>query len=142
MRHHPGALVFHTGIELPQGGLPGFDVTPLGPSHLPLAWGGQVGQIAILDPDQVRFVEGEVQMEFDEPRQCRGGIGCGRHHCLCAGEQFGAHPDQQFDQKRLFVGKVTVERRPADTCGGADVLESHRQETPLGDQLFGCGEQL
>ena len=59
-----------------------------------------------------------------------------------AGEQAGADADQQFDQQRFLVGEVPVDRGPADTCRGADVLESDGEESAFGDQAFGRGDQL
>ena len=59
-----------------------------------------------------------------------------------AGQQPGADPDQQLDQQRLLVGEVPVDRGPADTRGGADVLQPHREIAALGDKAFGRGDQL
>ena len=59
-----------------------------------------------------------------------------------AGEQSGADTDQQLDQQRFLVGEVPVDRGPADACGGADVLQAHREKAALGDQSFRGGDQL
>ena len=56
--------------------------------------------------------------------------------------QPGADADQQLDQQRLLVREMPVDRGPADADRGADVLESHRQESAFGEQSFGCGDQL
>lgn len=142
MRHHPGGLVLKSGIEVPQSGDPRLDVAALSPPHLALSGRRQVGQIAVLNPDEVRLVEGEVEMEFDQPSQRCGRVRRGIDDGLAACHEPGAHLDQQFDQQRLFVGKVPVDGGPADPGRGPNVLQAHCQETPFGDQLFGGGEQL
>ena len=81
-------------------------------------------------------------MEVDQAVEGGGGVVGAGDHRLPAGQQSGADPDEQLDQQRLLVGEVPVDRRAADAGGRTDVLESHRQEAPLGDQLFGGGEQL
>lgn len=94
MGHHPGSLLFQAGIDGLKGRDPDFDIAALGAPHSPLCCGGQVGQVAILNPDQIRFVEGEVQMEFDQA--CEGGrrVGRGIDHRLPALHQPGTHLDQ------------------------------------------------
>lgn len=103
---------------------------------------GQVGEVSVLNPDQIRLVKGEVEMEFDQPGECGRGVPGSVHNGVPAGHQPGAHPDQQFDQQRLFVGEVPVDGGPADAGRRADVLQAHGQEAPLGDQLLSSGEQL
>ncbi len=104
--------------------------------------GGQVGEISILNPDQVRFVEGEVQVELDQPGECRGRVRCGVDDGVATGHESGADSHQQFDQQCLFVGEVPVDGRSAHPGSCTDVLQTHGQETAFGDQLLGGGEQL
>lgn len=98
MRHHPGAVLVQPGSDLAQDAHPGFDITPLCAAHLPLGRCGQVRQIAILNPDEIRLVEGEVEVELDEAVQCCDGVTGAGHHSLAPGQQAGAHLDEQFDE--------------------------------------------
>ena len=79
-------------------------------------------KVAVLNADQVRLAEREVQMEVDQSVQCRPGIvGAGDDVCG-AGQQAGAYPHEQLDEKRFLIGEVAIDRRSADTGGGTDVL--------------------
>lgn len=140
MCHDPGALLLKTGIEVAEHRHPGFDITPLRPPYLALGGRGQVGQVPVLNSDQVRFVEREVEVELDQPHQRGGRVRCGVDDALPPGHEPGADPDQQFDQQGLFVGEVAVDGRSADAGRGTDVFESNRQEAAFGDQLL-CGRQ-
>lgn len=142
MRHHPGTVLVQVRTEVTQHRHPGLDVTALRPADLPLGDGREVGQVAILDRDEVGLAEREVQMELDETGQRVGGTAGALHHGLATVEQSGADPDQQLDEQCLLVGEVPVDGRAADARRGADVLEADGQEPALGDQLFGCGQQL
>ena len=81
-------------------------------------------------------------MEIDQPVQC--GIDVARlgHHSLGSRQQPGADADQQLDQQRFLVWEMPVDRRAADTRGGPDVLQSHREVTAFGDQPLGGCKQL
>lgn len=142
MCHDAGGLFGQCRIQSAQCRHPGFDIAALRSAHLSLRGRGQVREIAVLNPDQVRFVEGEVQVEVDQAGQGRSGVGCRRDDGLSAGEQAGAHTDQQFDQKGFFVREVAVDRGTADSCGGADVLEPDGEVAAFGDQFLRGRQQL
>ena len=103
---------------------------------------GQVREVAVLDADQVWFAQREVEVKIDEAVQRRGRVGVAGRHVAGTGEQSGADPDQQLDQQRLLVGEVPVDGRTADTGGGADVFQPHREEAAFGEQPFGGRQEL
>ena len=76
------------------------------------------------------------------PSSAAAGSALRARHVAGTREQPGADPDQQLDQQRLLVGEVPVDGRTADSGGGADVLQPHREESPLGEQPFGGRQQL
>lgn len=59
---------------------PDLDVLPLRPAHLAFGTHRQVGQIAVLDSDEIWFAEDEVEVEVDQAVECVGGtVGVGGH---------------------------------------------------------------
>ena len=142
MRHQPGAILGEVGVDPAQYPNPGLDVAALRPADLPLGRPGQIGQIPVLDPDQARLAEGEVQVELNQARQggCRI-VGVGDHR-LCAFQQTGADSHQKFDQQRLLAREVPIDCRTADARRSTDVLQSDREESAFGDQFFGRRQKL
>ncbi len=55
-------------------------ILPLRSADLTLGRRREVAEIAVLDPDQVGLVEGEVQMEVDQTVEGSGGVGCIGEH--------------------------------------------------------------
>ena len=75
-------------------------------------------------------------MKVDEPvKHIRRVVGR-RDHICGACQQPRTDSDQQLDQQRLLVGEVPVDRGTADTGGGTDVLQPHREKTALGDKAL------
>lgn len=129
-------------IELFEDADPQLHVFALRLTDLSSRVGRQAFEVAILDADQVRFAEGEVEMELDEgvERGCRGvgRLGCGRTALV----EPSADPDEQFDQDGILVGEVSVDGRSADSGGGAEIFESNAHESAFGDQACGGAEEL
>ncbi len=140
MRHYPGTVLGQARINVPQYTDPGLDVAALRPTDLSLGGSGQVGQVPVLDTDEVRLTQGEVKVEVDQTVECGPGVGCARDDLLATREQSGADPHQEFDQQSLFAGEVPVDGRPADACRGADVLEADGKKSPFGDECLGGGQ--
>lgn len=142
MRHQPGAVLGEVGGDPAKYSHPGLDVAALRTADLPLGRPGQVGQIPVLDPDQGRLAEGEVQVEFDQARQSGCGVVDTGDHRLCALQQTGADSHQKFDQQRLLAREVPIDGRTADARRGTDVLQSDCEESAFGDQFFGRRQKL
>ena len=98
MRHHPGLVLGKLGIQRAQRAHPDLDIAPLGSADLALCRGRKVREVAVLDADQIRFAQCEVEVELDEAVQCGSRIRVVRQHALRTGQQPGADADQQFDQ--------------------------------------------
>src|SRR5581483_12422176 len=103
------------------------------PADLALGRRRQMRQIAVLDANEIRLAQGKVEMKLDEAIQRFSRIGVPRGHLAGTVEQPGADSNQQLDQQRLLVGEVAVNGWPADARGGADILESHRQEAAFSE---------
>lgn len=84
VRHHPGTVFGQVGVHLPQHADPGLHVAALCSANLPLGGGGKVGQIPILNPDQIRLTQDEVQVKVDQALECRLGVGGAGHDLLAA----------------------------------------------------------
>ncbi|EUA18115.1 hypothetical protein I552_9338 [Mycobacterium xenopi 3993] len=102
---------------------------PLRPADLALGGRGQMCQIAVLDPDEIGFAQGKVEVKVDEAIQRLSRIGVPRGHVAGTGEQAGADSDQQLDEQRLFVGEVAVNRRPL-TPAAAPMSSSRTARKP------------
>lgn len=140
VRHDPGPVLGQIRINVPQYTDPGLDVAALRPTDLSLGRSGQVGQVPVVDTDQVRLTQGEVKVEVDQTVECSPGVGGAGDDVLAALEQPRADTHQEFDQQSLFAGEVPVDGRPADACRGADVLEADGKKSPLGDECLGGGQ--
>ncbi len=111
-------------------------------ADLPLGGRRQMAEVAVLDADQVRFSEREIEVEIDEPVQRGRRIGGPRDDVGRPGQQPGADADQQLDQQGLFVREMPIDRRPTDSRGCPDILQAHCQIAALGDQPFGRRDEL
>src|ERR1700739_74915 len=85
-----------------------------------------MGEVAVLNPDQIRFTQREVEVEVDQAVQRRGGVSLAGSDLSRTGEQAGADANQQLDQQRLLVGEMPIDRRAADTRWGPDVFQPPR----------------
>ena len=75
MRHQPGVGLVESRMQFAQHADPDLDVAPLGAPNLTLRAERQMRQIAILDADQVRLTQREVEVELDQSVQRRGRVG-------------------------------------------------------------------
>ena len=76
MRHQSRVGLAVRTVQPPKDAHPDLDVLPLRLADLTLRGLGQVAQIAVLDADQVRLAEREVEMEVDQSVQRVVGVGC------------------------------------------------------------------
>jgi hypothetical protein len=142
MRHQTGVSLVEAAIEIAQHPYPYFDVMSLSAANLTLCSDGQIAHIAVLDPDQIRFSQCEVQMKFDQRGKRLRGIGRVSDDGLGARQQSRADADEQFDQESFLIGKVAVDRGPADAGRRTDIFQSYGEETALGDEPLGRLQQL
>ena len=140
VRPHPEFGRVGFAVQFLQHVHPQLHVVALKGADLGLVVIGEVTEIAVLDPDDVRIAQGEVDMELDQPGQGCSGIACIRHHPATAVEQFLAHAQQQRPQHRLLAREMPVNRGSADPCGGAEVLQGNAIEAVDGEK-GGCGGQ-
>ena len=142
MRHQARVGLTACTVQLQKYVDPDLDVLPLRLAHLTFRGLGQMAQVAILDADQIGLAEREVEVEVDEPVQRGLGVGRLGDDGGRACEQPGADAHQQFDEQRFLVREVPVDRGPADSGGGTDVLEPDGEKAALGDQSFRGGDEL
>ena len=141
MGHQPSVALVNA-VAFAQKVDPHFHVLPLGFTHLTPGPVREMRQITILDTDEIRLAEREIEMEIHEPVERVADVGRPRHDRPRTGQQPGADADQQFDEQRLFVREVPVDGWAADASGGSDVLQPHREIPALGDEALGSCEQL
>jgi hypothetical protein len=121
---------------------PDLHIAALCSAHLTLSRDREVRQVAVLDADEVRLAQGEVEVEFDQAGQRRSGlIGFGDDRAR-AGQQSGADADQKLDQQCFLVGEVPVDRRcPRGAQSGIRAPPSAVPQPPtgqIGDPTSAC----
>ena len=142
MGSQPGICLGQGGVATAQHVDPDLDILPLLAAHLPFGRRRQVSQVAVLNADQVRLGQREVQMEVDQGLQGGFGIIGSLGHLVRPGEQSGADSDEQLHQQCFLVGKVSVDRRPAYPGCRADVLQPHSEIAVPSHQPFRGSDQL
>jgi len=75
VRHQPGVGFGKSGLEFAQHAHPHLDVQALGAANLAFGGGRQIGEVAILNPDEVGLTQREVEVKVDQAVQRRGRIG-------------------------------------------------------------------
>lgn len=73
MRLDSGRRLGEIGVQIAQDGHPDFDVLPLSPANLAARCLGQIFQVPILDPNEFRLAQREVEMEVDQTGESRSG---------------------------------------------------------------------
>ena len=76
VRHQAGVGLGKSRLELAQYAHPHLHILALGPAYLPFGGGWQISEVAVLNPDEIRFTQREVKVEVDQTVQRRGW--CGR----------------------------------------------------------------
>ena len=105
MRHQPGVAFGKLWLEFAQDAHPNLDILALGPADLAFGGGRQIGEVAVLDPDEVRFAQSEVEMKVDQAVQCRGRVGLPRPDLSCAGEKRVLMPTNNSTSSDSLLGK-------------------------------------
>ncbi len=120
---------------------PEFDVVALERADLGLVLAGQVAEVLVLDPDDVRIAQRKVDVEGHESAQRRQvAVGIG-HYLAAAVEQVLADTEQQCAEDGLLAGEVAVDRRPADARRGPEILQGHAVEALKGEERSGGGQK-
>ena len=74
---HQACVVIVVGAVAPKKDVdPDLDVLALRLTNLTLRGRGQISQIAVLDTDQIGFVEREVEVEIDQSVESGFGVRC------------------------------------------------------------------
>jgi hypothetical protein len=111
VRGRPGGRLVGFGDDRDDDVDPGLDVAALQPPHVLLVGPGQARERPLLDGDQGRLGEGELDMPADQGAQ-RGVRPARLPDALAAlGEQPLADPDEHVPQHGLLAGEVPVDRR-------------------------------
>jgi hypothetical protein len=131
---HPELRDLCVRMQLCEDIHPGLDITQLEGPHSRLVLFGQVAEIPVLYPDNVRLAQGEVHLELHQATQCGCRIGIAGHHLAAAVEEFLADGHQQVGEDRLLPGKMTIDSRAAYPCRRSEVLKGHAVEPVDGEQ--------
>ena len=105
MRHQSGVGFGQIGVESAQHADPDFHVLTLRFTHLPFGGRGQVREVTVLNPDEVRFSEREIEVEIDQAVQGRSGAGAAVLHGARTGEQPGADLTSNSTSSDSLLGK-------------------------------------
>ena len=120
---------------------PELNVVALERADLGLVLVGEVAEVLVLDPDDVRVAQGKVDVEGHQPAQRRQvAVGIG-HYPAAAVEQVLADAEQQGAEDGLLAGEVAVDRRAADAGRGPEILQRNAVEALEGEERGGGGQE-
>lgn len=122
---------------------PQLDVLALELPHELAVAVAQPVQLAVVQGDQRAVVEGEVDVPVDERGEhlLRDAVGLG-DPAPAAVQQPAGDADQQLGEHRVLAGEVPVQPGPADTHGGAYLVDADAVEAALGEEPGGLLEDL
>ncbi len=129
------------GLQLPQHVDPELHVRALQALHRVAVVDGEAVEVAVLHPDDRRATEREVEVERDQLAQRGHRIRGAGYDGAATGQQPLARIQQDRGEHGLLTCEVPVDRRTADSCSRAEVLEGDPFEAALGEQARGGVEE-